>query len=289
MARIRSVKPDFFTSETIARLPMFDRLAFIGLWTHVDDNGVCIDNPALVRAALFPLDEHVTSGDIDETLMRLSRESLVVRYVVDGKRYLAVRSWTEHQKVQHPGKARYPTPDQAQETFTPPSGDSHESLTPEQGAGSREQGGEQGQPPPHEPAPSTVLALVEPVAVAAAPAKKRNLLFDTLCHACASDPDDMTDRELRAAGVALAQIRKAWKGTDEDLADEIRDRAMRYLVIFQHATLTPNALANQWSKCTDQGLRAANPQARRQFARAVNGNSIGNDIDRMRSIAERSR
>lgn len=142
MARIRSIKPDFFTSETIARLALFDRLLFIGLWTHVDDNGVCIDNPALVRAALFPLDDEVTTRCVDDGLMSLSRESLVTRYVVDGKRYLHISSWSEHQKVQHPGKPRYPLPDQAQEIRTPPSCDSHETLTPEQGAGSREQGKE---------------------------------------------------------------------------------------------------------------------------------------------------
>lgn len=144
MARIRSIKPDFFTSETIAQLDMTDRLLFIGLWTHVDDNGVCRDVPALMKAAVFPLDEDVTLMRVAGGLMRLAELGLVVRYMVGGKAYLAVSTWSEHQKVQHPGKPRYPEPDQAQEDCVRVSCESHEVLTPEQGAGSSEQGEEQG-------------------------------------------------------------------------------------------------------------------------------------------------
>jgi len=39
MARIRTIKPSFFTSLTIADLGLAERLTFIGLWTHVDDEG----------------------------------------------------------------------------------------------------------------------------------------------------------------------------------------------------------------------------------------------------------
>ena len=52
MGRIRSIKPEFFTSEVVAELPLSTRLTFIGLWTYVDDNGVGLDNELLVTAAL---------------------------------------------------------------------------------------------------------------------------------------------------------------------------------------------------------------------------------------------
>src|SRR5258708_35047048 len=110
MARIRSIKPEFFTSERIATLPLSARLTFIGLWLYVDDNGVGLDNERLILAAIWPLEEDVigTLQRTREDLVRLSRDSLIVRYRDDVKRYIAVRSWEEHQRVQHPGKPRYP-------------------------------------------------------------------------------------------------------------------------------------------------------------------------------------
>ena len=57
MARIRSIKPEFFTSEVIASLPLSARLTFIGLWTYVDDNGVGLDNERLILAAVWPLED----------------------------------------------------------------------------------------------------------------------------------------------------------------------------------------------------------------------------------------
>lgn len=39
MAKIRSIKPDFFTSEDVSALPLRARLTWIGLWTHCDDHG----------------------------------------------------------------------------------------------------------------------------------------------------------------------------------------------------------------------------------------------------------
>src|SRR3546814_14876688 len=69
MARIRTIKPEFWTSETIAALPIRTRLTFIGLWTYVDDNGVGFGNETLIVAELFPLED-----DPPDTLAHVSRE-----------------------------------------------------------------------------------------------------------------------------------------------------------------------------------------------------------------------
>lgn len=158
MARIRSVKPEFFTSETLARVSISARLTFIGLWTYVDDNGVGIDNERLIDAALYPLDEDALESlrRVSEDLRQLSDAGVITRYEVTGRRYLFVTSWYEHQKVSHPGKPRYPLPPadiprppnsrnaHPPESLPNGSGGSPESLTRssalsrEQGAGSRE-------------------------------------------------------------------------------------------------------------------------------------------------------
>lgn len=155
MARIRSIKPEFFTSLTIADLPLSARLTFIGLWTYVDDNGVGPADARLIRAAIWPLEE---APDIlqrtREDLQRLQEARLVTLYEASGRPLVAVNSWTEHQKVSHPRKPRFQTPDEVPQPRDQESCDSPEDYqsapedrestpeddAPEQGAGSREQG-----------------------------------------------------------------------------------------------------------------------------------------------------
>lgn len=156
MARIRSIKPDFFTSLTIAELSPHARLTFIGLWTYVDDDGRGIDDARLIRAAVWPLEEDPEIlATIRDDLAKLREASLIRRYTVAGKPYLAVASWHEHQKVDKPRKSRFPGPDDAEaeeltsenEPFPEDSPKPREEVATlredvdtEQGAGSREQG-----------------------------------------------------------------------------------------------------------------------------------------------------
>lgn len=115
MARIRTIKPSFFTSETISRLTVEQRLTFIGLWTHVDDEGRCVDNARLVKAAIWPLDDR-TGADVEGDLGALSECSLITRYTVSGKRYIVVNGFREHQVINRKTRSTLPGPDQA----TPP-------------------------------------------------------------------------------------------------------------------------------------------------------------------------
>jgi len=109
MARIRNVKPEFFTSETIARLPWSARLTFIGLWTQCDNFGRARDNLRLIKGAVWPLDD-VSLDDIETDLKAIETEGLIVRYEVDGKRYLACPTFEEHQYGYGKGNPKYPGP-----------------------------------------------------------------------------------------------------------------------------------------------------------------------------------
>jgi hypothetical protein len=109
MARIRSIKPEFFSSLTIASLPLTARLTFIGLWTHVDDEGRCVDEARLVKAAVWPLDDR-TAADVESDLRVLSESSLILRYRVGERSYLTVLGWGEHQRINRPTKSKLPPP-----------------------------------------------------------------------------------------------------------------------------------------------------------------------------------
>jgi hypothetical protein len=108
------------------------------LWGYVDDHGKAKDNPLLVKADCFPLDEDITGDTIDGWLWVLEQSGVIVRYQVSGVNYLAIKNWAEHQKPQHPTADSFPgftgenvlirTVDGG---FMQPSCDVHESLTPE--------------------------------------------------------------------------------------------------------------------------------------------------------------
>lgn len=109
MARIRSIKPDFFASEDVSALPLRARLTWIGLWTQCDDHGRTKDVVRLIKAAVWPLDD-VTLSDIEEDLITLADARRIVRYTRDGKGFLAVVNWHVHQAINKPSASQYPAP-----------------------------------------------------------------------------------------------------------------------------------------------------------------------------------
>jgi hypothetical protein len=110
MARIRSIKPEFCTSEAIAVLSIPCRLHFAMLWTHSDDHGRGADNPRLIKAALWPLDDDVDVEQVERWQQELAAAGRLVRYEVDGRRYFQVVNWDEHQHPQKPKPSPIPAP-----------------------------------------------------------------------------------------------------------------------------------------------------------------------------------
>ncbi len=109
MPRIRSIKPSFFRSEDVSALPLRARLTWIGLWTHCDDQGRTKDNARLIKGDVWPLD-NVSLRDIEQDLDTLAAHGRIVRYEVDGKRYLEIVNWHAHQAISKPTPSRIPAP-----------------------------------------------------------------------------------------------------------------------------------------------------------------------------------
>lgn len=104
MARIRSIKPDFWTDEKIVELSAFARLLFIGLWNFADDDGRMVYSPKKIKMQVFPSD----SLDISELFGEIRRESLIDIYVVDGVEYLQVIGFSKHQKIDKRSPSKLP-------------------------------------------------------------------------------------------------------------------------------------------------------------------------------------
>ena len=158
--RIRTIKPEFWSSGDIAALPVEDRLLYVGLWSYVDDNGVGRGEERLIQTALFPFDDF-SEGSVRTHggLMHLHAAGLVTLYEVDGRPYVYVNTWDRHQKINRPSKSRYPRPDAENAVLTEPSVSPHANYP----LGTGEQGnrgtGEQGM---SEPNGSDVSEIHEP-------------------------------------------------------------------------------------------------------------------------------
>ena len=113
--RIRSIKPEFWRSEDISDLSIFDRLLFIGLWSYVDDSGTGMDRVSLIAADLFAEDlsrnPRECLASIAEGLSTLANKGLIVRFTHDGRDYLDIARWGDHQRIDRPNKKRYPRSD----------------------------------------------------------------------------------------------------------------------------------------------------------------------------------
>jgi len=108
MARIRTIKPDFWTSEQIVECSRDARLMFIGMWNFADDGGVLPSSPKGIKMKIFPGEDDIDSATIRRMLDELSSNGLIVEYERDEKRYIKIEGW-QHQRIDRPN-FRYPQP-----------------------------------------------------------------------------------------------------------------------------------------------------------------------------------
>lgn len=109
MARIRSLKPEAFSSETLAEVSVNAERTFFGLSTHADDSGRFRDQAAVINGLLWSLRKPHSDEELEDELCQLAEAELICRYTgCDGKRYLHLVSWKQHQRVEKASRPRYP-------------------------------------------------------------------------------------------------------------------------------------------------------------------------------------
>lgn len=107
MARIRTIKPEFFLDDELAELEPLSRILFIGLWCLADKAGRLEDKPNRIKIQILPYD----NANVDNFLDDLHDAGFIVRYQVDGKKYIQIRTFAEHQRPHHTEKESvYPPP-----------------------------------------------------------------------------------------------------------------------------------------------------------------------------------
>lgn len=91
MARIRTIKPEFFTSEDIVNLTPLARLLYVALWCEADREGRMAWKPKTFKMRYFPAD----ACNIEKLCAELLDAGLVVQYGA----YAFIPAFHAHQHI----------------------------------------------------------------------------------------------------------------------------------------------------------------------------------------------
>ena len=117
--RIRTTRPEYYTSPTVGEMSWDARLVFHDLWSYVEDNGVNYDSARLFKSACMPYDGDHVIDRIEAAFNELEKLGCVIRYERDGHRLLFIPGFRKWQKGPHPGVCH----------FMPPEGYDHMGFT----------------------------------------------------------------------------------------------------------------------------------------------------------------
>lgn len=114
MARIRTIKPEFWTDAKTGTLTETSKCLLLGLLNHSDDYGVLEFSPVEWRAKILPYHSDTTTGTVKNCLV----EELLPRGLVsifsyapnddDPRQYLFITNFAKHQVINKPSKPVIP-------------------------------------------------------------------------------------------------------------------------------------------------------------------------------------
>jgi len=109
---MRHLDDSIWRDEWFSEQAVTGRLLWIGIITHAaDDQGRFLDNSALVRSDVFPMDP-IAADEIELWLTKFVGDKKLIRYESGGKKLLQVANWWKYQDgAQWMGKSKYMAPD----------------------------------------------------------------------------------------------------------------------------------------------------------------------------------
>lgn len=114
MARIRTIKPEFWTDAKTGTLTDTSKCLFLGLLNHADDYGVVAWSPIEWRAKILPYHSDTTHGVVTACLVNelLPRGLMVLFSFTDDdgelKRFGFIKNFGKHQIINRPSKPILP-------------------------------------------------------------------------------------------------------------------------------------------------------------------------------------
>lgn len=106
----RILKESICSSDSIDQLSWFEEVLFYRLMVNCDDYGRFDGRAAIIKNRLFPLKENLTIKAVSAAINMLASAGLVALYEFEGKPYLYLPTWNEHQNVRAK-KSKFPAPE----------------------------------------------------------------------------------------------------------------------------------------------------------------------------------
>lgn len=227
MARARILKPEFFRSESLAKVSHSARLTFQGLWCEADAAGRGVAHPAILKGAIWPLDDDITPHVVEAHLQELSATRHIALYEIDGRRLYAIVNWFAHQSAAYrTGDEKYPAPPEivqvARQVVQPAR------TTVHKGKGREGKG--------------SICAPAETTAAPRAP-KRPDPIWDALTEHFGPAT---TRTEQSNRGRQVRELREA-SATPADITARVNEHTRRAARRELNWTLTANALVTHWS------------------------------------------
>lgn len=94
MARARNIKPGLFRNEILGIADPLYTILFEGLWVLADREGRLEDRPLRIKADIFPYRDGLS---MDSMLDWLAANGFIVRYEVNGAKYIEILNFKKHQ------------------------------------------------------------------------------------------------------------------------------------------------------------------------------------------------
>ena len=297
MARIRSVKPEYWDDRKLAKRASRDaRLLYIALWNLADEWGRLNGDPQWIKGQVFSYDDDLDADSVAKLLEELENPALgaVIPYEVDGDPYLFLPKLSKHQRLEpekvksrlpEPPARPRPDPDNPAPPPEPSASDSDGSEPRADSSGSRADksapNSDQSEPGADKPALLYVAGSREHVAggrdARDAPSPQRgtltaNHLLDEHIAACAAKPPRPVAAKVGEAIDALLD--------DSDIKpDEIRE-GLRRLRGKPH--LGPGVLASLVNEYRQEQadpslIRRGSPKRPRDYSRGGAGDPLDNE------------
>lgn len=262
MGRIRTLKPEFCTSQSTGALSREARLFFVQLFTDADDEGRLVYSPKRLAGLLYPWDDDVGDAEIERWTKECESQGMLRRYSGasregDGEpqKLLQIVNWKPHQKISHPTRSRLAPPPnyEVNGQVTGHSGDPPESL---------------GKPPEtfRSDLGSRTWDLGSRI-------NTLGVSDETPCVAgesqIVSGQDEVWETLLAVFEIDVGSITSMHRGKLNKAAKElhdvgatpqqIRDRAAAYRLKYPRAAFTPLALVSNWGELTPSSVLAPPP------------------------------
>ena len=114
MARLRNriLKAEFWTDPELLRWPRDKRWAYQGLWEAAEDSGCLEDDPFGWKLLMWPspLDADITIELLEQWRDEFVAAGKIIPYTADGKDYLWLKTFHEHEHPRNPQSPNLPLP-----------------------------------------------------------------------------------------------------------------------------------------------------------------------------------